>query len=239
MKLDQVKFPCAGEASPICSTAARTTTPGWRRSTAPVSRRVHDLVERRWGVRDAAATARCHSSGIWHERTRCCTARARRCGQLDGRPVRGLEANTAGQRPRREARRGVLFGLASTIAGPGRDTTAEFDAFAARFPEHRTFTTDGVEQDLSFVPTVFDRLEPGLIAALVYRGGGSPALRSPSINPASQPFHQDRDTTEPLTFRAFSRHRIRRRMTTMRPASAAARAGDTAGRPRVDPRART
>jgi hypothetical protein len=28
----------------------------------------------------------------------------------------------------------------------------------------------GVEQDLSFVPTVFDRLEPDLVAALVYRG---------------------------------------------------------------------
>ena len=77
--------------------------------------------------------------------------------------------------------------MASTIATPGRDTTPEYDAFAARFPEHRTFTKDGVEQDLSFVPTVFDRLEPGLIAALVYRGwwltGAALAQHQPGFAP--------------------------------------------------------
>jgi NTE family protein len=80
------------------------------------------------------------------------------------------------------ARRGVLFGLASSITGA---TTPEFDSFAAKFPEHRTFTKDGVEQDLSFVPTVFDRLEPGLVASLVYRGwwltGASLAQHQPGF----------------------------------------------------------
>ena len=79
------------------------------------------------------------------------------------------------------------MGLATTIASPERDTTAEFDAFSAQFPEHRTFTKDGVEQDLSFMPTVFDQLEPGLVAALVYRGwwltGASLAQHQPGFAP--------------------------------------------------------
>ena len=92
-----------------------------------------------------------------------------------------------GQTPAPSTRRGVLFGLASTVATTEPDNTAEFEAFAARFPERRTFTKDGIEQDLSFMPTVFDRLEPGLIAALVYRGwwlaGAALAQHQPGFAP--------------------------------------------------------
>jgi hypothetical protein len=81
----------------------------------------------------------------------------------------------------------VLFGLASKIGSTERSATDEFDAFTSRFPEHRTFTEDGVEQDLSFVPTVFDRLSPGLVASLVYRGwwltGASLAQHQPGFAP--------------------------------------------------------
>jgi NTE family protein len=44
--------------------------------------------------------------------------------------------------------------------------TDEFEAFNAAHPEHRTFNG----KDLAFVPTVFDRLDPDLVDALIYRG---------------------------------------------------------------------
>ena len=104
-----------------------------------------------------------------------------------------------GETPAPETRRGVLFGLASTIVTPAQGATAEYDAFAARFPEHRTFTKDGVVNDLSFVPTVFDQLEPesrrgarlsGLVAD---RGGARPASTGIRRPPARC------DATEQLT----------------------------------------
>jgi len=66
------------------------------------------------------------------------------------------------------ARRGVLFGLASDVRPrPGRETLSErYHEFAARFPDRRTYGG----KDLAFVPTVFNRLEPGLLDALIYRG---------------------------------------------------------------------
>lgn len=83
-------------------------------------------------------------------------------------------AADASERPP-SARRGVLFGLASSIpgAGPGGDHP-ELAEFVANHPEHRTYTVDGrdggTERDLALVPTVFDRLDTRLVAALVYRG---------------------------------------------------------------------
>lgn len=68
-----------------------------------------------------------------------------------------------GEDPPADARRGVLVALATTFPEGGG---AEFDAFRAAHPEHRTW--EG--RDLAFVPTVFDRLDRRLCAALVYRG---------------------------------------------------------------------
>ncbi len=65
------------------------------------------------------------------------------------------------------ARRGVLFGLATTVGLSGRQVMSDRHAdFVKAFPERRTH--GGV--DLSLMPTVFDKLEPGLVDALVYRG---------------------------------------------------------------------
>jgi NTE family protein len=65
------------------------------------------------------------------------------------------------------ARRGILFGLATTVGLSGRPAMTEaFETFARIHPEHRTHHG----QDLSLMPTVFDRLEKPLVDALVYRG---------------------------------------------------------------------
>ena len=56
------------------------------------------------------------------------------------------------------ARQGVLFALATDVP--------KADAWRARYPEHRTWH----DEDLAFVPTVFDRLDPALCRLLVYRG---------------------------------------------------------------------
>jgi NTE family protein len=69
-------------------------------------------------------------------------------------------ASNTGDPPPTWGRRGVLFALGSDITGPGAD------AWRARFPEHRIWKG----KDLAFVPTVFDRLDPGLCRLLVYRG---------------------------------------------------------------------
>jgi NTE family protein len=103
-------------------------------------------------------------------------------------------APPGGERPD-DARRGVLFGLASTIA-KGADATDAYRSFAARFPEHRTYRAgraggaDGAPagaRDLAFVPTVFDRLDRPLTAALVYRGwwltGAAMAQFHPDLAP--------------------------------------------------------
>ena len=130
----------------------------------PLSRRVHDLAERRWSVRDRRL--RQGAAGPRSGASECSAVPAEHLAAdpMDGRPVRGLgtypcwRATSTRGAPRGAVRAGVHDRHAGTW------TTAEFDAFVARFPEHRTFTTDGIEQDLSFVPTVFDRLEPGLVA---------------------------------------------------------------------------
>lgn len=69
-------------------------------------------------------------------------------------------AEMGGQVPPDSARRGVLMGLATDVAGDA------VDAWRAQHPEHRSWNGN----DLAFVPTVFDRLDPALCRLLVYRG---------------------------------------------------------------------
>ena len=96
------------------------------------------------------------------------------------------QATPPGGVPGPDARRGVLFGLATEIGDTDRGNPA-FSEFVARFPEHRTFVDDGIERDLAFVPTVFDQLSADLVAALVYRGwwltGAALALHQPDFAP--------------------------------------------------------
>lgn len=61
------------------------------------------------------------------------------------------------------ARRGVLFALATDFPEPPPGKLAEW---RERFPEHRAYKG----ADLALVPTVFDKLDPVLCRALVYRG---------------------------------------------------------------------
>ncbi len=61
------------------------------------------------------------------------------------------------------ARRGVLVGLATDFAAEQDERLADW---RAKHPEVRTYQG----RDLSLVPTVFDRLDPELCRALVYRG---------------------------------------------------------------------
>lgn len=85
------------------------------------------------------------------------------------------EQTPDGEQPPKGARQGVLFGLATTFDADD-DTPDEFRAFIDTFPEHRTYRIEdarggqSTHKDLAFVPTVFDRLDPGLVDALVYRG---------------------------------------------------------------------
>jgi len=57
-------------------------------------------------------------------------------------------------------RHGVLMGLGTTVKGEA------VDAWRAKHPEHRTWQNE----DMAFVPTVFDRLDPQLCRLLIYRG---------------------------------------------------------------------
>lgn len=66
----------------------------------------------------------------------------------------------AGDTPPKWARQGVLVGLGSRLADPA------FDVWRSRYPERRAWRGE----DLSRVPTVFDRLDIGLCRLLVHRG---------------------------------------------------------------------
>jgi NTE family protein len=186
MKLDQVEFPCAGRGVPYLLDGGTYDNTGLE---ALDSDRYHDVFTISLNAGGVFVTGGYGKIPLVRDLARANSLLYRQSTSLRTRwMVDRFEAWTrtpAGEPPAREARRGVLFGLASTISGPERHTTAEFDAFNAKFPEHRTFSKDGVEQDLSFVPTVFDRLEPGLVAALVYRGwwltGASLAQHQPGF----------------------------------------------------------
>ncbi|MGB3438397.1 MAG: patatin-like phospholipase family protein [Actinophytocola sp.] len=79
-----------------------------------------------------------------------------------------------------DGRRGVLVGLATDVPRAG---TGMLAVWRAAHPEHRTF--DGV--DLSLVPTAFDKMDPALCRALIYRGwwlvGAALALYHPEYLP--------------------------------------------------------
>lgn len=66
----------------------------------------------------------------------------------------------AGEPPPKWARQGILAGLGSRLEGPA------FSAWRSRYPESR----DWKGEDLSRVPTVFDRLDADLCRLLVHRG---------------------------------------------------------------------
>jgi NTE family protein len=91
-----------------------------------------------------------------------------------GRAVAAADPVPAG------GRRGVLVGLATDVPRSGSEMSA---AWRAAHPEHRTF--DGA--DLSLVPTVFDKMNPALCRALIYRGwwlvGAALALYHPERLP--------------------------------------------------------
>ncbi|MCD7442482.1 patatin-like phospholipase family protein [Streptomyces lincolnensis] len=89
------------------------------------------------------------------------------------------DAGPDGELPR-GARRGVLVQLSTDFPADGPDALRRWHA---AFPEHRTF--EG--RHLALVPTVFDRLDPGLCRALVYRGwwlgGAALAAHHPDLLP--------------------------------------------------------
>ncbi len=188
MKLDRVEFPCAERGVPHLLDGGAYDNTGLE---ALDSRRYHDVFTISLNAGGVFVTGGYGKVPLVRDLARANSLLYRQSTSLRTRWMvdrfEAWERTPAGETPAPDARRGVLFGLASTIASAERATTAEFDAFAARFPEHRTFTKDGVEQDLSFVPTVFDRLEPGLVAALVYRGwwltGASLAQYQPGFAP--------------------------------------------------------
>ena len=188
MKLDKIEFPCAGRGVPHLLDGGTYDNTGLE---ALDSHRYHDVFTISLNAGGVFVTGGYGKVPLVRDLARANALLYRQSTSLRTRwMVDRFEAwgrTPAGGQPSTEARRGVLFGLASTIATPERETTPEFDAFVARFPEHRTFTKDGVEQDLSFVPTVFDRLEPDLVAALVYRGwwltGAALAQHQPGFAP--------------------------------------------------------
>jgi NTE family protein len=187
MKVDQVEFPCAGRGVPHLLDGGAYDNSGLE---ALDSGRYHDVFTISLNAGGVFVTGGYGKVPFVRDLARANALLYRQSTSLRTRwMVDRFEAwhrTPAGRPPARDTRRGVLFGLASMIGTTERGTS-EFDAFTARFPEHRTFTKGGVEQDLSFVPTVFDRLEPSLVAALVYRGwwltGASLAQHHPGFAP--------------------------------------------------------
>jgi NTE family protein len=188
MKVDQVEFPCAGRGVPHLLDGGTYDNTGLE---ALDSGRYRDVFTISLNAGGVFVTGGYGKVPFVRDLARANSLLYRQSTSLRTRwMVDRFEAwnrTPAGEQPPPQARRGVLFGLASTIATSESSTTAELAAFTARFPEHRTFTKGGVEHDLSFVPTVFDRLEPSLIAALVYRGwwlaGAALAQHQPGFAP--------------------------------------------------------
>lgn len=188
MKIDKIEFPCAGRGIPHLLDGGAYDNTGLE---ALDSDRYHDVFTITLNAGGIFVSGGYGKIPLVRDLVRANGLLYRQSTSLRTRwMVDRFEAwgrTPAGEPPAPEARRGVLFGLASTVANPSRDTTPEYDAFAARFPEHRTFSDDGVDKDLSFVPTVFDRLERSLVAALVYRGwwlaGAALAQHQPGFAP--------------------------------------------------------
>ncbi len=242
MKIDQVDVSVRGARGPASARRRRVRQQrvGGARQR-PVPRRVHDLVERRWRVRDAAGTARFRSCATWRERTRLLYRQStslRTRWMVDR--FEAWRANPRRARPPHPTRvAACCSGWPPTIATRDATPPPSTTRSSPRFPEHRTFTDgrgragSGVRAD-GVRPA---RTRPGRGARLprlvAHRGGPRPAstrLRTPPTR---------RNPAERLTFEPRLRRRIRTRMTTTKIGSVVARAGDTAGQPLAGRRART
>ncbi len=183
MKIDEVTFPCAGRGVPLLLDGGAYDNSGLEALDSPRYQSVFTISLNAGGV---FVTGGLGKVPIVRDLTRANSLLYRQSTSLRTRwMIQRFDAwrNTPpGEARPPDSRRGVLFGLATDIEGP---TTSQYDAFVAEFPEHRTFTVDGVEKDLAFMPTVFDQLTPDLVAALVYRGwwltGATMALHQPDF----------------------------------------------------------
>ena len=187
MKIDQVKFPCAGRGVPLLLDGGAYDNSGMEALDSPRYQSVFTISLNAGGV---FVTGGLGKVPIVRDLARANSLLYRQSTSLRTRwMVERFEAwqNTPpGEAQPPDSRRGVLFGLATDVGNAA--TTSKYDLFVAAFPEHRTFTVDGVEKDLAFMPTVFDQLTPDLVSSLVYRGwwltGATMALHQPDFAPS-------------------------------------------------------
>ena len=187
MTIDQVTFPCAGRGVPELLDGGAYDNSGLEAIDSDRYRDVFTISINAGGVFVTGAYGKipfvrdlARANSLLYRQSTALRARA-----MVAR-FQAWQATPSGAVPSPDARRGVLFGLATDIGAADRHDPV-FAEFLARFPEHRTFTDNGAERDLAFVPTVFDRLAADLVAALVYRGwwltGAALALHQPDFAP--------------------------------------------------------
>ena len=187
MKIDQVTFPCAGRGVPELLDGGAYDNSGLE---ALDSNRYHDVFTVSINAGGVFVTGAYGKIPLVRDLARANSLLYRQSTTLRTRAMVGRflawQATPPGAEPAPDARRGVLFGLATDIGDTDRRNPA-FADFVERFPEHRSFSDEGTERDLAFVPTVFDQLSADLVAALVYRGwwltGASLALHQPDFAP--------------------------------------------------------
>jgi NTE family protein len=188
MKIDQVKFPCAGRGVPMLLDGGAYDNSGLEAIDGDRYNDVFTVSINAGGVFVAGGYGKVP---FVRDLVRANALLYRQSTALRTRwMVDRFEAwrrTPAGANQPFGARRGVLFGLASTMSLA--HNSAAFEEFAAAYPEHRTFVDDGEEKDLAFVPTVFDQLAVSLVSALVYRGwwltGAALAQYHPDFAPLS------------------------------------------------------
>ena len=191
MKIDQVTFPCAGRGVPELLDGGAYDNSGLE---AIDSNRYHDVFTVSMNAGGVFVTGAYGKIPLVRDLARANSLLYRQSTTLRTRAMVGRflawQATPPGTEPAPDARRGVLFGLATDIGDTDRQNPA-FAEFVERFPEHRSFSDEGSERDLAFVPTVFDQLSADLVAALVYRGwwltGATLALRQPDFAPLPSP----------------------------------------------------
>lgn len=187
MRVKQVEFPCAGRGVPELLDGGAYDNSGLE---ALDGRRYRDVFSISLNAGGVFVTGAYGKIPLVRDLTRANSLLYRQSTALRTRWMvdrfdADRRADQAGL-PDPSGRRGVLFGLASDVRGGTRPPEA-FQRFAAAYPERRTYTRGGEEVDLAFMPTVFDRLDPGLASALVYRGwwltGATLALFHPHLAP--------------------------------------------------------